>query len=357
LQQNPVAPAVALAKETGVSPPTVRAWLESLRSEEVYWGVQAIVKARRLGLELDDFLVTVESFDSVQRIEQFCEEHPYTSYRARVFGGNTHGILLQFRQPDAARKHLLEALNLMKKNGLITGIRELPSLSNEYGSTHTRPRLNAWDADKEMWVFDWEKWWKKASATRGEPSAPIDDQSRVKIDGLDAKLIEEITKDARRKNIEIIQRVGLDKDQTGIQQDISKRIRRLEEELIDTYRVFINWAHFDVYNTPLIIAKADEQTSSRLVSRLSEGEFPFASTIRQTPQGFVWSAQLPSAHLSELVSLVWRLCDSYELLILDYKHTQIYGLWAETFDIKTGDWRTDRKFCLEDPLKKIGIPC
>jgi len=66
-------------------------------------------------------------------------------------------------------------------------------------------------------------------------------------------------------------------------------------------------------------------------------------------------SQLSSAHLSELVSFVWKLTKSYEILIIDYKHSQVYGLWAETFDNKSNSWRIDREFCLDTPLKSIGL--
>ena len=102
LQEDPVAPAAELAKQVGVTPPTARAWLDSLRDDKVYVSVQANILGRRLGLETDDFLLKVDSYDSLEKIEQFCEAHPYTSYRARVFGGDDHGIMVQFTRNMAA---------------------------------------------------------------------------------------------------------------------------------------------------------------------------------------------------------------------------------------------------------------
>ncbi|TXT56458.1 MAG: hypothetical protein BAJATHORv1_20047 [Candidatus Thorarchaeota archaeon] len=355
LQEHPMAPAVQLAKEVQISPPTAKAWLDSLKKEQVYIGVQPNLRVRRLGLEIDDFLLEVDSYNALVKIEQFCEKHPYTLYRARVFGGSSQGIMVQFRQPDKARKHLEDALEILKERGYIKNIRELPTLNPVYGSTYTRPRLEAWDPKRMVWVFDWDEWWKKESTKSNRTIEEIEDaKGRIPLDKLDAKILEMITRDARQKNTEIIESIGLDKSQMGIQQDFSKRLKKLNEA-VESYRVFINWNHFDVYNTPLIIANADKEITEQLIRKLQMGEFPFGSSIRQTKTGFVWSARMPSAHFSELISLVWKISIDYELLIIDYKNSQRYALWAETFDPEQNDWKADREFCLEKPLMSIDI--
>ncbi len=356
LQEQPVAPASVLAKQVGVSAPTARAWLESLKKEQVFVGVHTNLRSRRIGLEMDDFVLQVKSHEALLKIEQFCESHPYTSYRARVFGGNIQGIMLQFRQPDSARPHLLNAFDVMKKKGLISSIRELPTLDVEYGSSFTRPRIDAWNPEKLRWDFDWEKWWAACPKDfQPNQEKSLQTNEPVVLDELDVRILEKIGTNARRKNIEIIEELGMDKNTPGLQQKISTRLKRLEEEVIESYRVYINWTHFDVYNTPIIIAEADEDDTNRLISYLSTSKFPFGSSIRRIETGFVWSARLPSAHLSELLSFVWKFTKSHEILIIDYKHSQVYGLWAETFDKESVTWRTDKEFCLDKPLESIGL--
>ncbi len=355
LQESPTASAVALAKKIKKTPPTARAWLDALSKEQVYGGVQASLRVRRIGMEMDDFLLDVDSYDAVKKIERFCDEHPYTSYRARIFGGSTQGIVLQFRQPDQARTHLIDALNVMKKQGIVKGIRELPTLRAEYGSTYTRPRLEAWDPQRLVWNFNWDEWWDKAPKKPETILPAKDDRGVITLDELDVKLLEELTKNARRKNTEIIDAMGLEKDTMGVQQLVSQKIKRLEEEVIESYRVFINWTYFDVYNTPFVIAKADESSTDRLIYHLATSDFPFGSTIRKTEDGFVWSARLPSAHLSEMIALVWQISKKYEVLMFDYKHSELYGLWADTFDKTKNEWRTDRAFCFDAPMKSFEL--
>lgn len=356
LQEQPVAPAAVLAEQVGISPPTARAWLNTLKRDKVYIGVQAILRVRRLGLEMDDFLVTTDSFKGLTKIEKFCDEHPYTSYRARVFGGRSHGMLLQFRQPDAARAHLEKAFDLMLEEGLLSDVRELPTLTVEYGSAYTHPSLSAWDPERMVWNFDWSGWWMQ-SPKKADLKGPLKESAEEKLvlDRLDAQLLEEITKNARRKNTEILEAIGLDKMQMGVQQKVSSKLKRLETEAVQDYRLFINWTHFDVYNTPFIIAKADRSVTARLIEHLKTSKFPFGSSIRPTPDGFVWAARLPSGHLPELVSLVWQVSESYELLLIDYRNSQRYGLWAETFDETEKTWRTGQEFCLDKPMKSIGL--
>jgi len=204
--------------------------------------------------------------------------------------------------------------------------------------------------------FDWDKWWAACPEkieSKSKKSSKIDEL--VQLDELDVKLLREIGTHARRKNIEIIEALDMDKNEPGIQQKISARLKRLDEEVVESYRVYINWTHFDVYNTPIIIAEAEEEVTDRLIAYLSVSKFPFSSSIRKIETGFIWSARLPSAHLSELLAFVWKLTKRHEILIMDYKHSQVYGIWAETFDGKTNSWRTDREFCLDTPLKSIGL--
>ena len=205
LQEQPIAPASTLAKQVGVTAPTARAWLESLIKERVFVGVNANLRSRRIGLELDDFVLQVTSHNALEKIEEFCETHPYTSYRSRVFGGNTRGIMLQFRQPDTARPHLLEAFEVMMKNSLISEVRELPTLNEEYGSSFTRPRIEALNPDTMGWKFDWDKWWSACpeKIQSNEKNQTMSNEL-VPLDELDVRIIQEISMNARRKNIEII---------------------------------------------------------------------------------------------------------------------------------------------------------
>ncbi|MGY5858265.1 MAG: hypothetical protein RTU63_02770 [Candidatus Thorarchaeota archaeon] len=356
LQEQPVAPASVLAKQVGVTAPTARAWLESLKEEQVFVGVQSNLRSRRIGLELDDYILQVTSHEALEKIEKFSENYPYTSYRARVFGGNVQGIMLQFRQPDAARPHILESFDMMMAEGLISNIRELPTLNEEYGSSFTRPRINAWNPEIMGWEFDWDKWWSGCpKKIETKPKIPPKIDEFVQLDELDVRIIQELTVNARRKNIEIIEAIGLDKTAPGIQQKVSSKLKRLSDEVVESYRLYINWTHFDVYNTPIIIAEADEQVTDRLIAYLATSKFPFASSIRKIKSGFIWSARLPSAHLSEQLSLVWKIAKSHEILIMDYKHSQVYGLWAEAFNSETKSWKTDREFCLDLALKAIGF--
>ncbi len=356
LQEQPTAPAVQLANEVGVTPPTARSWLRELEADKVYSGVQANLRIKKLGLEMDDFLVLVSSYDALQKIEKFCYYHPYTSYRARIFGGKTQGIILQFRQPDAARQHLEDSFEIMKKRGIITELRELPTLVSTYGSIYTSPKLEAWDPDSLSWSFDWENWWEKAPENpEYEKHSENEEKDIIKVDFRDVQLIEQLTMNARRKNVDLIRSINLNPDEKGVQQEISGRLSRINEALVESYRVYINWNHFDIYNTPFVIAKTRSENSRRLISHLKHSRFPFSSSIRETPDGFVWSARLPSAHLSELVSLIWRITDSYEILNIDYKHSMWYGLWAGAFDGEELRWKTEREFCLEKPLESIGL--
>lgn len=355
LQEHPVASAAALGRLVGVSPPTAKSWLIQLREDNVYTGVHADLRVHRLGLKIDDFLVLVHSFEALTKLERYCDEHPYTLYRARVYGGDLQGLLIQFRQPDDARKHLESALRKMESAGVIRAVRELPTLRKEYGSTYTTPKLHAWDSQSMSWTFDWKSWWARVPS--GEIELPITPQTedRIDLDILDVRLLEELTKDARQKNTDIITNLGMDKNKMGVQQKVSSKIKRLDQEAVESYRVFINWTHFDVYNTSLIIAKAREDVSNRLLAHLRKDPFPFESGIRKTSDGFVWSVRMPAAHLSELVALVWNISDSYEILNIDYKSSEFYGLWAQVFDERSRDWRTDKDFCHDAPLKSIGI--
>ncbi|MBD3157210.1 MAG: hypothetical protein GF309_00350 [Candidatus Lokiarchaeota archaeon] len=353
LQESPVAPVAQLAREIGVSAPTVRSWLDELRENQVFVSVPADLHEEKIGLEIHSFLVSVRSYDAVTKLEAFCDAHPYTSYRGRIFGGRHQGLFLQFREPSDAKEYVLDALLTMKEKGIVSKIREFPNLSS-WKSINTRPKLHAWNPSQMVWEFDWEQWWNNI---RKEPDHH-DYESRgavqaIPIDGFDVQLLQEITKDARRKNTDIIRALGRDPYEKGLQQDVSRRIRRLEKEVVKSYRLFINWTYFDVYNTPMVIAKADKDQVEILMYHLENSVFPFGSNIRRIEGGFIWSARLPSAHLSEMVKLVWEIADSFELLMIDYKQSQMYALWAEAWNETSQSWRIGKDFCLNSPLESV----
>jgi len=352
LQESPIAPVAQLAREIGVSAPTVRSWLDELRQEQVFVSVPAHLYQDKIGLEIHSFLTTVQSYDAVIQLEAFCDAHPYTSYRGRIFGGSYHGLFLQFREPPEAKGHVLQAFRSMEEGGIISRIRELPSSDNTGKSINTRPNLDAWNPPKMVWDFDWGQWWSNASNESEQHDTKSAEQHEpIEIDALDVQLLQEITRDARRKNTDIIRALGKNPYEKGLQQDVSRRIRRLEKEVVESYRLFINWTHFDVYNTPMVIVEAKNDQVEKLMQHLKNSKFPFGSSIRRIEDGFIWSARLPSAHLSEMVELVWEIGESFELLIIDYKHSQMYALWAETWNDDSQSWKTGKDFCLNNPLQ------
>ncbi|MFW9991383.1 MAG: AsnC family transcriptional regulator [Candidatus Odinarchaeota archaeon] len=340
LQEQPLASNSALARVVDVSQPTVTNRLKSLKEKLSLYNVHTDLDPDAISMELYDFVLDISTAENVKLLEKLCDEHPYTLYRAREFG-RTSGLFVQFRIPKDTGFLLVELMDSLKSRNLITGYKILKRSRNGPAPVYTTTSLAHWDYNAAKWEFDWELWRKQlASSPTTLPEKPRRESVLSNLTELDIQLLAELTQDARQRNSEIIEKIGLDKETHGLRQKVSRRLEFLKKEVVLGYRVFLNWEVFDTYHTFVFACKASEENTARLYNNLDTNRIPFQSTYVILENGFFWAVQAPPSHFSVIGEIITEYSKERELLLLDYKTSEVYGLWDKTYDSKSKLWRT-----------------
>jgi DNA-binding Lrp family transcriptional regulator len=362
IQEDPLAPISTVAKRIGMSNSNTSERLNRLMNEKkAFKGVHADLNLPSLGLEIYDFFYRVKSQGALKALEEkLCYYHPYVLYRGRCYG-NYSGLFIQYRIPKDGLDFLIKLSDILIERNFIIDydyiVRNL-----EEKSVSIKSALNYWNSETQRWIFDWKSWkinFKSITdVLQSHPKPATNILSN--LTSLDIQLLAALTLDARRKNVDIMRTIGIDDDKQGSAQRISRHLAFLKEKAISDYRVFLNWEYFDLYQTILIKGCCVSKIARKLRNYLSlennsEGyqQFPFESVFFLTKKGFLWYLRAPPAHISELVDFIWEICPNHEIFWIDYKYSEYYGLWAETFDIDKKQWKLDHNFLIADVVKEL----
>ncbi|NHJ03434.1 MAG: winged helix-turn-helix transcriptional regulator [Candidatus Heimdallarchaeota archaeon] len=338
LQENPLAPASKLAKAIGHSTPTVISRLSILKEENSYYNVFADIKPETLELEIIDTIIQIDNIESLEYFEKvICYNHPFTLFRIRCYG-KMNGIYAQFRMPIGSKNRLVNLLTTLKEKKIIQDF-SFPPISTNSRTIYTKANLSNWEPNLMRWKFDWKKWFSKMEKISSSKISRKNEQSLLnKIDELDIALLEEISKSARRKNTEIMEHLNLDKNDIGLPQKVSRKLKLLDDKIISQYRVFLRWETFEIYNSFLAICECDDIVSFKLQNLLVKEPIPFESTFKITETGFLWYIRCPASHFSDASDIIWRISKKINFYFLDYKKSEFYGLWKDAFDSTNHKW-------------------
>ncbi|MFX0091179.1 MAG: hypothetical protein ACFFBD_05395, partial [Candidatus Hodarchaeota archaeon] len=201
----------------------------------------------------------------------------------------------------------------------------------------------------------WTQWFNIEPET--PPLAPPNDNSAFAKKWLrksDVAIIRELIVDARRKNIEIME----DLKKQGYDftpQTFSRRLKRIKEQCISNYRVFLDPHIFDLYSTIVIWGVGNKEELETLENRMRINPIPFSSTLKIANTQLFWYLVLPPTHLSELLfHLRSRLTDLH-FNYVDFTRSVTYRLWPPTYDDQLGDWKTSREFLVDSVLENLHL--
>ena len=272
IQNDPLAPVSTIAKRIGMSTSSTAERIKRLQSSVAFKAVHADLNLNALGLELHDFFYQAKTYQALEFLEKtLCYYHPYVLYRGRCYG-RFSGLYIQYRIPKGGLHYLHRINDELVRVGIISGIEHIQREALEKGVS-IKSSLNSWNRGKLCWEFDWKQWEEEfenisKSSNRLKPVKPLD--LRV-FDDLDVKLLAELTRNARQKNIDIIRNFGLDGSKTGITQLISRKLSVLKSQAISDYRIFLNWKYFDLYQTIMIKGTCPKEISLQLRNYLLKG--------------------------------------------------------------------------------------
>ncbi len=346
IQDRPLATVKEIAETTKI--PRGRAskllrWLlgESSDNKKKYFRVVPVLDETALGLETVDVFIEAPRLSQLKMVEQLCEKHPYTKYRARCYGKHV-GLFTQFRIPLGTR-HLLEEC-LDKKAENIPGIAYEILPTTESQIVRSNATLENWDPESFTWEFDWHNWFKsKISKKKKRPS-----MGSTKLDYLtrrDIRILAQLSRGVMRKQAQIIR--ALQEEGVHISsQDFSRRLKMLQEHFIMEYQVFLDPAAFDLYSNVIITSECGDRKADSIADHMRYQPIPFSSSLKTSGGFLFWYLRLPQSHLSALLNLLREEIETFDVTLIDYHMSEVYALWYEAFDEKNKAWRCDREFML-----------
>lgn len=346
LHENPMIRFIDLAKILGITPKTAANRYRYI-SENTVNRVIADLNVNKLELEIVDIIVEVNSEENSCKMEKFCDDHPYTLYRSRIFG-KINGLFLQFRIPRGTKRILNDQMENLKKKQIVVNYE---IIEHKFIQIKTSMKFNSWTKSYH-WIFNWDKWEQKFSEIFNSSEnilskfkTKFEDSILKNLDGLDLLILEELTKGcARRKNIEIIKDIEeqLPKNSHYLpisKQTFSRRLKFLKENAIQGYRLFFDWQTFDIHHSVSIICQTSSKIISSLYKILSSEPFPFESNFRAiSEETFIWYLRIPAEHLFNLYDFLWKRVKKLDFYTFHYKSSQHYGLWHKTFFENSHQW-------------------
>ena len=99
----------------------------------------------------------VDSIEKLRKLELACDEHPYTHYRARIYGGQ-FGLLMQFDNPRKTNDLINQYLKKLQKENIISKYSLLPSIGIR---NDIYADLSRYNAKMSNWNFSWDEWFGK----------------------------------------------------------------------------------------------------------------------------------------------------------------------------------------------------
>ena len=281
--------------------------------KKVYY-VIAHPKLSSLNLEMCEIFFHTNNTKNIQTLEKICDAHPYSIYRARCYGKH-NGLYTQYRIPHGSLSQLQDLCTKIQNSHYVNSYQLLSFPSK---SIYTASLLSYWDPEQLKWNFDWDQWFipltkaKNQKQTKLHSKEKISDKKGKKgsalewISSKDIAILAELCRDARRKEVDIIETLKNRKEQIDFTpQTFSRHIRRLKKECIDHFRVFIDPHVFDLFHTFVIHVKCSPLVILQLQRLLEDkiNPMPFTSTFKHAEKEFFWYLQLPSNHLFSLLAL------------------------------------------------------
>jgi len=353
LQENPLATYDWLAHRVNISKSITYSLMQKLSSpSKPFFSVVATTNTWTLGKEVIDVIIAIDKEKNIQLLEQLCYHHPYTIYRARSFGA-TNGLLVQFSIPMGTKDLLFDLFTKLQHKDYLNDFTMLEFPANPV--IYSTPNVDFWDPINHNWRFDWEEWFA-AKTPQVKIQGPSESAGSAKkwLQREDLAILREFVRNARLKNLEYIELLS-NAGYSFTPQTFSRKLKRLKEECISGYRVFLTPSIFDLYSTVLIWGQSNTQELLQLQSKMLAQPIPFSSTFKVYERNFYWYLHLPPTHLSELLYQLRAKLEDMRFNYIDYVRAKTYLPWPLTFDEEKKDWFKSEEFMVTDVLKKLNL--
>ncbi|MHA1924165.1 MAG: winged helix-turn-helix domain-containing protein, partial [Candidatus Heimdallarchaeota archaeon] len=298
-----------------------------------------------LGLNRINVLAFVNSIEKLRILELASDEHPYTHYRARAYGGQ-FGLFMQFDAPEKATSQINDFFRKLVKENIVLHYELLPSIGIR---NDIYADLSRYNAKMSSWTFSWEDWFTNLEKEKSS----IPDKQKISEDFTvfqqsHFKILRMLTANASIKQTEIIEKLKLSRTQTH------REYNYVMEKYIERIRFIYNREIFDLTETYIAIGSdLDKNKSDQIFSTINNNPPPFrlALDLIENNKILLWGNMTP-AQASGFAFSMWRTISSTQIYTLYTKKSRLYWFYPENFDFQAMEWKSSKDYVIKDPLNR-----
>lgn len=324
---------------------TAKKRVDNLKNRDIIRNPIALYDPFALDLHRINVYAHVNSIQNLEILEKACDEHPYTHYRGRAFGGG-FGLFMQYDIPPKTELYMSEFLDGLIQADIIDSY-QLSSSTDHRIETYAD--LQRYNAKLSSWNFSWSDWFaalkKKKSALPEKPKESIDYQ---KFHPSHFKILRLLTADASIKQADIITKMKLSRTQAH------REYNYVLDNYIDEIRFIYNREVFDLTETYIAFGfdiSIELITSIYDEIKANPPPFRLVYDILENNQIFLWSNMSP-AQASSFAFSIWTLLNNVQIYTLDTKKSEMYWFYPDNFDFNTYQWKTSKDYMVNEPLER-----
>lgn len=329
LQKDPLANFVDIAKKLNSTPPTAKRRMEELMgiegTERYILGVSAIPNVNRIGLEDHTYFVDIEpdsNNNSIKKLFEVADYHPYTSYQNRCFGSVT-GSMLQFNIPHDTENYMDKLFKELKDH---INIKKVHHYDHPDVKLNSYPEIKQWKSDH--WDFNFTNWFEEAQSDENtekqSSEAPSSESLLQELEMTHVILLREQMINSRRKQVELMADIRNSsqysvEEKTLFEKDKQRQVSRdleflTNEKIITGHQLLYDRVKFGIFNQLAFYGEMSSEMKDKIIHAFDSNKYklPFRSQLSFYKEKYLWWLNLPPIHSSQAMNFVFNISKKFK---------------------------------------------
>ncbi len=346
LNRDPFISITELASLLNISNEILALKISQMKTEGLLIRPVAMYEPEPFGLSRINILALVPSINALKALEKLCDEHPYTHYRARMFGG-TIGMFIQFDIPEGTLDLLEHLFSELKNQGLISKYTFYPSTGMRLS---VDPDLSRYNFKLSSWNFNWNVWF--ATLSPYPPQLPLKIPpfiDYVHFDPIRLKILRVLTSDASitPETLTFMFNISIT--------EATSQLQFVMEHFISDVRYLYNREIFGLSETIIAFGhNVEPQRVKKLFYGIKDTPPPFYSAfdVLKEDNLYFWATMSP-AQIADFTFASWQNIPNFKTHILDIKSSMLYCFYPTNFDFEKRTWKDSNSYIVKTPLLKL----
>ncbi|MHA2099686.1 MAG: Lrp/AsnC family transcriptional regulator [Candidatus Kariarchaeaceae archaeon] len=348
LESNPLMSTKDLAKELKTSWPTTKKRFTEITNRGIIKNPLGIYNPEALGLRKISVIVNPIGYEGLIKFEKVIREHPYIHYRARLIG-SLIGVFLQFDIPieDIAKENLIIFIEKLVDLNVIRSFVFYESSAVRF---EVYPQLSKFDLDTLSWNFSWKKWFDKLDSFPTSYDFKTTERENFEnFTPLRFDILKTLSSNAGLKQAELMDMFNLSRTEAH------RHYNYVKNTLIQEIRLNYNRDFFELTETYLIVIENNSnEEQGILYNAIKDAPPPFRFAIDILADGktILWG-NMSLNQINDFLLNLWKRFQDIQIFRLNTRDSgsAIYEFYPPNFDFEEMNWRIDRNYMVEEPLK------